>query len=83
MALKTTNKSRKKEKVVFPDPFLSSAFKKEEVVIEEPDAVIINYIVTEEDLELYKALEHRQEDDISIVIFWISIIVVSAIGLLL
>ena len=92
--LKVSNKRRKKEKVIFPDPFLSSTFKKEEIVDEETSiegiqydpssGAILRYEVREDEHpELYKALEHRQEDDISIVIFWISIIVVSAIGLLL
>lgn len=82
MALKISNKNRKKEKVMFPDPFKSSEFK-EDVVEEILEPVIINYLVTEEDIELYKILERRRDDDISIVIFWISIIVVSVIGLML
>lgn len=82
MALKVSNKNRKKEKVMFPDPFKSSEFKKD-VVEEILEPVIINYLVTEEDVELYKILERRRDDDISIVIFWISIIVVSVIGLML
>lgn len=97
MALKVSNKSRKKEKVMFPDPFKSSEFKKvfevevgdmskeevKEFLDKRNNTVIINYLVTEEDLELYKILENSRDDDVSIVIFWISIIAISVIGLLL
>lgn len=78
---------------MFPDPFKSSEFKKVievevgdtpiEEVKEFLDAAIINYRVTEVDHpELYKQMR-KQDDDISIVIFWISVIAVSVIGLLL
>lgn len=81
--LKVSNKNRKKEKVLFSDPFRSSEFKKEEKIPADPEEVVISHIVTEEDLEAYKKLEMGEVDDISITIFWISVIVVSVIGLLL
>lgn len=93
MALKTSNKNRKKVEVIVIDPCVSSEFKKvfevdvDDTPIEEVkeflDAAIINYRVTEVDHpELYKQMR-KQNDDISIVIFWISVIAVSIIGLLL
>lgn len=92
--LKVSNKNRKKEKVIEGNPFVSSSFKKEEIVDKEeplegiqydPSAgVIINYEVREDDHpEFHKLMRKRQNDDVSIVILWISIIVVSAIGLML
>ena len=81
--LKVSNKNRKKEKVLFSDPFRSSEFKKEEIVPVDPEETVISHIVTEEDLEAFKKLEMGEVDDISITIFWISVIVVSVIGLLL
>lgn len=92
MALKVSNKNRKKEKVIVVDPFVSSSFKKEVVVEEEivegvqydpTSGVILNYEVREDEHpDLYKQMR-KQNDDISITIFWISVIVVSIIGLLL
>lgn len=94
MALKVSNKNRKKEKDIVGNPFVSSSFKKEEVVDEEnpiegiqydpSSGVILRYEVREDEHpEFHKLMRKKQNDDVSIVILWISVIAVTVIGLLL